>query len=110
MKAIGYRQAGAIDREDCLSDIDLERPVAKGRDLLVAVELGDADRLNVRLVERAVDDVVVARPAAGGAHNLDIARAHGALSGVRGGRGGGRVAVIDARFGLEEGDRGVLLG
>lgn len=38
MKAIGYRQAGAIDREDCLSDIDLERPVAKGRDLLVAVE------------------------------------------------------------------------
>ncbi|PWE54052.1 zinc-binding alcohol dehydrogenase family protein [Metarhizobium album] len=38
MKAIGYRQAGAIDREDSLSDIDLERPVAKGRDLLVAVE------------------------------------------------------------------------
>lgn len=38
MKAIGYRQSGAIEREDSLSDIELERPVATGRDLLVAVE------------------------------------------------------------------------
>jgi zinc-binding alcohol dehydrogenase family protein len=38
MKAIGYQTPGAIDREDALVDIELEKPVAKGRDLLVAVE------------------------------------------------------------------------
>jgi NADPH2:quinone reductase len=37
MKAVGYRTAGAIDREDALVDIDLDKPVAEGRDLLVAV-------------------------------------------------------------------------
>lgn len=37
MKAVGYRTAGAIDRDDALVDIDLETPVARGRDLLVAV-------------------------------------------------------------------------
>ncbi len=37
MKAVGYRTAGAIDRHDALVDIDLETPVARGRDLLVAV-------------------------------------------------------------------------
>ena len=37
MKAIGYRTAGGIEREDALVDIELERPIAKGRDLLVAV-------------------------------------------------------------------------
>jgi zinc-binding alcohol dehydrogenase family protein len=38
MKAIGYQTPGAIDREDALVDIELEKPGAKGRDLLVAVE------------------------------------------------------------------------
>lgn len=37
MKAIGYRHAGAIDREDALVDIELERPVPTGRDVLVEV-------------------------------------------------------------------------
>lgn len=37
MKAIGYRTAGGIEREDALVDIELERPVATGRDLLVEV-------------------------------------------------------------------------
>jgi zinc-binding alcohol dehydrogenase family protein len=37
MKAIGYQQAGTIDREDALVDIDLPKPVPKGRDLLVEV-------------------------------------------------------------------------
>jgi zinc-binding alcohol dehydrogenase family protein len=37
MKAIGYRTAGAIDRDDALVDVELDRPVAKGRDLLVEV-------------------------------------------------------------------------
>jgi zinc-binding alcohol dehydrogenase family protein len=38
MKAIGYQNPGSIDREDALVDIELDKPVAKGRDLLVAVE------------------------------------------------------------------------
>ncbi|GGE11473.1 Zn-dependent oxidoreductase [Aureimonas endophytica] len=38
MKAIGYQSPGAIDRADALVDIELPRPVATGRDLLVAVE------------------------------------------------------------------------
>ncbi len=37
MKAIGYKAAGALDREDALIDIELERPSAKGRDILVEV-------------------------------------------------------------------------
>lgn len=38
MKAIGYKEPGALDREDALVDITLERPVASGRDLLVEVK------------------------------------------------------------------------
>jgi NADPH:quinone reductase len=38
MKAIGYRNAGSIDRPDSLAFIDLPRPVASGRDVLVEVE------------------------------------------------------------------------
>jgi zinc-binding alcohol dehydrogenase family protein len=38
MKAIGYKQAGDIGRDDALVDIELERPSAAGRDLLVEVE------------------------------------------------------------------------
>ena len=38
MKAIGYASAGPIDRDDALLDIELPRPVAAGRDLLVEVE------------------------------------------------------------------------
>lgn len=37
MKAIGYRHAGSIDREDALVDIELERPVPTGRDVLVEI-------------------------------------------------------------------------
>ncbi|MCX8999700.1 zinc-binding alcohol dehydrogenase family protein [Rhizobiaceae bacterium BDR2-2] len=38
MKAIGYRQAGAIDRDDALVDIDVGRPAPTGRDILVEVK------------------------------------------------------------------------
>ena len=38
MKAVGYRIAGAIDREDALLDIELEMPRASGRNLLVEVK------------------------------------------------------------------------
>jgi zinc-binding alcohol dehydrogenase family protein len=37
MKAIGYRIPGAIDRDDALVDIELERPRPSGRDILVQV-------------------------------------------------------------------------
>lgn len=38
MKAIAYRQAGPIDAPQALSDITLDKPVVRGRDLLVAVD------------------------------------------------------------------------
>lgn len=38
MKAIGYKSAGAIERDDALQDIELPRPVPAGRDILVEVE------------------------------------------------------------------------
>ena len=38
MKAIGYKSAGPIEREDSLLDIELPRPTATGRDILVQVE------------------------------------------------------------------------
>lgn len=37
MKAIGYKEPGALEREDALVDITLETPVAEGHDLLVEV-------------------------------------------------------------------------
>jgi zinc-binding alcohol dehydrogenase family protein len=37
MKAVGYKTAGSIEREDALQDIDIPRPVAAGRDILVEV-------------------------------------------------------------------------
>lgn len=37
MRAIGYEQAGPIDRDDALVDIVLPAPVATGRDILVEV-------------------------------------------------------------------------
>ncbi|MBB1251171.1 zinc-binding alcohol dehydrogenase family protein [Rhizobium sp. G21] len=37
MKAIGYQQAGPIDRENALVDIDLPKPAPQGRDLLIEV-------------------------------------------------------------------------
>ncbi len=38
MKAVGYRQPGAIDRADALIDIEIPCPVPTGRDLLVEVQ------------------------------------------------------------------------
>ncbi|EZP72146.1 zinc-binding alcohol dehydrogenase family protein (plasmid) [Novosphingobium resinovorum] len=38
MRAIAYHQAGVLDRPDALVDVELPRPVAAGRDLLVAVQ------------------------------------------------------------------------
>lgn len=38
MKAIAYKTAGPLEREDALVDIELDRPKATGRDILVQVE------------------------------------------------------------------------
>ncbi len=38
MKAVGYNAAGPIDRDDALIDLEIERPVAGGHDLLVQVQ------------------------------------------------------------------------
>jgi zinc-binding alcohol dehydrogenase family protein len=46
MKAVGYQTPGALERDDALLDITLEKPVAEGRDLLVninAVSVNPAD-------------------------------------------------------------------
>lgn len=37
MKAVGYYQAGSLDNPEALVDLELDRPVAKGRDILVRV-------------------------------------------------------------------------
>ncbi|XUU61694.1 zinc-binding alcohol dehydrogenase family protein [Erythrobacter sp. HA6-11] len=37
MKAIGYRKAGSLDREDALIALEAERPCARGHDILVRV-------------------------------------------------------------------------
>lgn len=38
MKAIGYYEAGSIDRDEALIDIELDTPTASGHDLLIKVE------------------------------------------------------------------------
>jgi len=37
MKAVGYKHAGPIDRDDALIDLNIEKPTASGHDLLVKV-------------------------------------------------------------------------
>ncbi|GLS31024.1 zinc-binding alcohol dehydrogenase family protein [Mesorhizobium albiziae] len=49
MKAIGYRNAGSIDRPDSLEFIDLPRPVASGRDVLVEVEAISVNPVDTKL-------------------------------------------------------------
>ncbi len=38
MKAVGYRESLPIENPDALQNVEMERPVAKGRDLLVRVK------------------------------------------------------------------------
>ena len=38
MKAVGYKSAGVLDRPDALIDLDIDKPTATGRDLLVQVQ------------------------------------------------------------------------
>lgn len=62
MHAIGYRTPGALDREESLQDITLERPVPSGRDLLVeirAVSVNPVDTKVRRTVAPASGDWTV---------------------------------------------------
>jgi NADPH:quinone reductase-like Zn-dependent oxidoreductase len=49
MKAIGYKQAGALDRADSLVDIVLDKPAPTGRDLLVKVEAVSANPVDSKI-------------------------------------------------------------
>jgi NADPH:quinone reductase len=53
MKAIGYQTAGTIDRAESLVDIDLARPAATGRDLLVEVEAISVNPVDTKIRKRA---------------------------------------------------------
>lgn len=49
MKAVAYRTAGPIDREDALQDITMETPSAEGRDLLVKINAVSVNPVDTKL-------------------------------------------------------------
>ncbi|SHE44518.1 zinc-binding alcohol dehydrogenase family protein [Litoreibacter ascidiaceicola] len=49
MKAVGYKIAGALDRADSLIDIEIDTPVATGRDLLVHVQAVSVNPVDVKI-------------------------------------------------------------
>ncbi len=53
MKAIGYKTAGAIDRDDALQDIELPRPTPAGRDILVEVEAISVNPVDTKVRKNA---------------------------------------------------------
>jgi zinc-binding alcohol dehydrogenase family protein len=53
MKAVGYQALGPIDRADSLVDITLDKPVATGRDLLVAVRAVSVNPVDTKIRRRA---------------------------------------------------------
>ncbi|OCC05690.1 Zn-dependent oxidoreductase [Labrys sp. WJW] len=53
MKAIGYRTAGAIDSTTALEDVELPRPKATGRDILVEVAAISVNPVDTKVRRRA---------------------------------------------------------
>ena len=53
MKAVAYKTAGSLDRADALLDVDLERPTAKSRDLLVKVEAISVNPVDTKVRKRS---------------------------------------------------------
>ena len=49
MKAIGYTTNGAIDRNDALTDLEIEKPVATGHDILVKVAAVSVNPVDVKI-------------------------------------------------------------
>ena len=56
MKAVAYKTAGSLDRPDALADAELEKPTAKGRDLLVKVESISVNPVDTKVRKRAPAD------------------------------------------------------
>ncbi len=56
MRAVGYRQPGAIDRDESLVDVELPRPVAKGRDILVEVRAVSVNPVDTKVRRGAAPD------------------------------------------------------
>jgi NADPH2:quinone reductase len=52
MKAVGYTVQGGLDRADALIDFEMERPVAKGRDLLVQVKAISVNPVDFKILKR----------------------------------------------------------
>ncbi len=49
MKAVAYKTAGSIEREDALHDITLDKPKAEGRDLLVKINAVSVNPVDTKL-------------------------------------------------------------
>ncbi|MFT3762501.1 MAG: zinc-binding alcohol dehydrogenase family protein [Pseudoxanthomonas sp.] len=61
MRAVGYEQAQAIEQATSLVDIRLPRPVAAGRDLLVAVKAVSVNPVDTKIRRNAVPEAGQAR-------------------------------------------------
>jgi NADPH:quinone reductase len=53
MRAVGYRKSLAIDQTESLIDLDIDRPVPKGRDLLVQVKAISVNPVDTKVRRRA---------------------------------------------------------
>lgn len=53
MKAVGYKEQGEITRPDALVDIEIEQPVARGRDILVEVKAISVNPVDTKVRKRA---------------------------------------------------------
>lgn len=49
MKAVGYKEAGSLDRADALIDLELDKPTAAGRELLVRVQAVSVNPVDVKI-------------------------------------------------------------
>ncbi|MBY0341880.1 MAG: zinc-binding alcohol dehydrogenase family protein [Rhodocyclaceae bacterium] len=56
MKAVGYRNNGAIHRDDALLDLELPRPTPTGRDLLVEVQAVSVNPVDTKVRKAAAPE------------------------------------------------------
>lgn len=49
MRAVGYREAGSLQRDDSLVDIEIDKPTPTGRDLLVRVQAVSVNPVDVKI-------------------------------------------------------------
>lgn len=52
MKAVGYIEAGSLDRADALIDVELDKPTPLGRDLLVRVQAVSVNPVDVKIRQK----------------------------------------------------------